>query len=76
MVEAVPPDGQSPGPRGCPVEEIARAYLVTAEGDAGQALRHAISDALADLLEAERRGRRQERLISRGYVRAVVRGSP
>lgn len=54
------------------VEDIARSYLVTADGDAGQALRCAISDALADLCEAERRTRRQDRLISRGYVRAAL----
>ncbi len=59
----------------CPVEEIARAYLATAEGDAGIALRCAITDALADLLEAERRARENSRLISRGYVRvAMTRG--
>jgi len=54
------------------VEEIARSYLQTSEGDAGLALRCAISDALADLCEAERRSRRQDRLISRGYVRAAL----
>lgn len=54
------------------VEEIARSYLQTSKGDAGLALRSAISDALADLCEAERRSRRQDRLISRGYVRATL----
>ncbi|MCP2080832.1 UNVERIFIED_ORG: hypothetical protein J2W74_002018 [Methylorubrum zatmanii] len=54
------------------VEEIARSYLLTSEGDVGLALRCAISDALADLCEAERRTRRQDRLISRGYVRAAL----
>ncbi|MCY1644041.1 hypothetical protein [Methylorubrum sp. SL192] len=54
------------------VEEIARSYLLTSEGDAGMALRCAISDALADLCEAERRTRRQDRLISRGFVRAAL----
>lgn len=54
------------------VEEIARSYLLISEGDAGLTLRCAISDALADLCEAERRTRRQDRLISRGYVRAAL----
>jgi hypothetical protein len=54
------------------VEEIALSYLQTSEGDAGHALRCAISDALADLCETERRSRRQDRLISRGYVRAAL----
>ena len=53
----------------CPVESIAQAYLATTQGDAGIALRCAITDALADLLEAERRARETSRLISRGYVR-------
>ena len=57
------------------VEEIARSYLLTSEGDAGLALRCAISDALADLCEAERRTRRQDRLISRGFVRAALQES-
>ena len=58
-----------------PVEGIARAYLVTAQGDAEAALHAAIADALADLCEAERRTRRQDRLISRGYVRAALHGT-
>ena len=53
----------------CPVEEIAQAYLATTHGDAGIALRCAITDALSDLMEAERRARENSRLISRGYVR-------
>lgn len=57
-----------PAPVG-PVEEIAQAYLATTHGDAGIALRCAITDALSDLLEAERRARENSRLISRGYVR-------
>lgn len=57
----------------CPVEEIAQAYLVTAHGDAGLALRCAITDALSDLMEAERRARENSRLISRGYVRNAER---
>ncbi|MCE4225122.1 hypothetical protein HCU64_15290 [Methylobacterium sp. C25] len=52
-----------------PVEEIAQAYLSTAQGDASLALRRAITDALSDLLEAERRTRETGRMISRGYVR-------
>ena len=51
-------------------EAIASACLTEAEGDPSLALRRAISDALADLLEMERRTRRAERLISRGFVRA------
>ncbi|SFL76746.1 hypothetical protein [Methylorubrum salsuginis] len=58
----------------CPVEDIAQAYLVTAHGDAGLALRCAITDALSDLMEAERRARENSRLISRGYVRNAARG--
>lgn len=53
----------------CPVEEIAQAYLTTTHGDAGIALRCAITDALSDLMEAERRARENSRVISRGYVR-------
>ncbi|MEN3213394.1 hypothetical protein PUR23_25695 [Methylorubrum populi] len=53
----------------CPVEEIAQAYLSDTQGDAGIALRCAISDALSDLMEAERRARENSRLISRGFVR-------
>jgi hypothetical protein len=63
-------DGRAPG-----VETIAAAYLMAAEGDAGLALRRAIADALADLSEAERRTRQQDRLISRGYVRAGRSGT-
>ncbi len=37
------------------VEAIATSYVEAAEGDADRALRMAISDALADLTEAERR---------------------
>jgi len=51
-------------------ETIAFAYLTEAEGDPSLALRRAVRDALADLLEMERRARRAERLISRGFVRA------
>lgn len=57
----------------CPVEEIAQAYITTAHGDAGLALRCAITDALSDLMEAERRARENSRLISRGYVRNAER---
>lgn len=53
----------------CPVEDIAQAYLMSTQGDAGIALRCAITDALSDLMEAERRARENSRLISRGYVR-------
>ncbi|ACK84880.1 hypothetical protein Mchl_4081 [Methylorubrum extorquens CM4] len=72
MRQDAPPNAQLPAPRSSPVEDIARAYLVTAQGDAEAALHAAISDALADICEAERRTRRQDRLISRGYVRAAL----
>lgn len=55
----------------CPVEEIAQAYLSSTQGDAGIALRCAITDALSDLMEAERRARENSRLISRGFVRSA-----
>jgi hypothetical protein len=51
------------------VEAIASSYIQAAEGDRDRALRLAISDALADLLEAERRTVNAVRLISRGYAR-------
>ncbi|MGE7154366.1 hypothetical protein ACQKJ1_11550 [Methylorubrum rhodesianum] len=63
-----------PGPERattCPVEEIAQAYLSSTQGDAGIALRCAITDALSDLMEAERRARENSRLISRGFVRST-----
>ncbi|RVU20157.1 hypothetical protein [Methylobacterium oryzihabitans] len=71
-------DPVSPPAAGCPVETIAASYLVLASGDPGLALRCAITDALADLMEAERRTRRNSRLISRGYVRGALdaAGSP
>lgn len=53
----------------CPVEAIAMAYLSQTSGDSELALRCVITDALADLMEAERRTRERSRLISRGYVR-------
>lgn len=48
---------------------IRERYLGEARGDAIAALDRALSDALADLCEAERRGLRRDRLISKGYVR-------
>ncbi|MCE4223702.1 hypothetical protein HCU64_08070 [Methylobacterium sp. C25] len=54
---------------GCPVEDIVTAYLATTHGDARLALRCAVTDALSDLMAAERRARDRSRLISRGYVR-------
>ena len=39
----------------CPVEDIAQAYLTSTAGDAEIALRCAITDALSDLMQAERR---------------------
>jgi hypothetical protein len=56
------------------VEAIAMAYLEQAGGDGDVALRQAIADALADLCEAERRTRRVERLVSRGYARGRIGG--
>lgn len=66
-----PAEGSSSAPAGtsCPVEAIAAAYLSQTSGDPVLALRCAITDALADLLEAERRTRERSRLISRGYIR-------
>lgn len=61
-----------PPPTGCPVEDIARAYLLTSAGDADLALRCVIADALSDLLDADRRARERSRLISRGFVRGKV----
>ena len=52
----------------CSVEAIAQAYLTATEGDEGQALRIAIADALADLLNAGWRARANSRLISRSFV--------
>ena len=55
-----------------PVETIVAAYVAESGGDPWVALRRVVGDALADLLEMERRSRRTERLISRGYVRRSV----
>jgi hypothetical protein len=57
------------------LEAIVRAYVEQAGGDHERALREAVSDALADLLEAERRSLRAERLVSNGYVRSAF-GAP
>lgn len=59
---------------GSPVEAIAEAYVREADGDPERALRAAIADALADLTEWERRTRRAERLVSRGFARGRVGG--
>lgn len=48
---------------------IAAAYVAEASGDVALALQRAIADALADLIEAERRTLVRDRLVSRGYVR-------
>lgn len=66
---AAAPSVAKRGLASCPVEDIAQAYLTSTQGDAGIALRCAITDALSDLMEAERRARENSRLISRGYVR-------
>ena len=60
------------------IEEIASAYLIEADGDPALALRQAIGDALAALMDMEVRARRAEWLISRGFVRGrsvVTRGA-
>lgn len=69
-----PAEGSSTTPTAtsCPVEAIATAYLSQTFGDPALALRFVIMDALADLLEAERRTKERSRLISRGYVRGRV----
>lgn len=54
------------------IEDIAQAYLRATKGDLSLALRCAISDALADLMEAERRCNERNRLISHGYVRNAL----
>ena len=64
-----PPSGAEGEAASCPVEDIAQAYLTSTQGDADIALRCAITDALSDLMEAERRARENSRLISRGYIR-------
>ena len=51
------------------VEEIASTYLREADENPSLALRKAITDAVADFLEMERRTRCAERLVSRGFVR-------
>lgn len=53
-------------------DEIAQAYLAAADNDAHLALRCAISDALADLSEAEHKTLARNRLISHGFVRGRV----
>ncbi|ACL62213.1 hypothetical protein [Methylobacterium nodulans] len=52
----------------CPVEDIVAAYLTMTAGDPALALRCAVTDALADLLEAERRTRERSRLIAKGRL--------
>jgi hypothetical protein len=54
------------------VDTIVRAYVTESVGDPWVALRRVVVDALADLLEVERRSRCAERLISRGYVRGWI----
>ena len=56
-----------PSAPGCPFEMIAQAYLQVTEGDEGQTLRCAITDALSDLMSTNMRARGLSRLISRGY---------
>lgn len=74
----------APTSASCPVEAIAAAYLSQTFGDPALALRFVIVDALADLLEAERRtrerlarlrGKLRCRLISRGFVRGRLGGN-
>ena len=54
------------------VETIVTAYVEAAEGDVEKALIQVVEDALANLLEAERRTHRAERLISKGYARGQI----
>ena len=54
------------------VDTIVSAYVAEAGGDPWLALRRVVVDALADLLEMERRSRRAERLTSRGYARGGI----
>ena len=61
---------------GCPIEAIAQAYLEVTEGNEGQALRCAITDALSDLMATDMRARGLSRLISRGYVRTALEPPP
>ena len=70
-----PKDDPPPAP-GCPIETIAQAYLQVTEGDEGQALRCAITDALSDLMATNMRARGLSRLISRGYVRGALDDAP
>lgn len=66
MDQAIRPAGTS-----LPASQaIADRYLAEAGGDAVLALHRAVSDAMADLCEAERRTLARDRLISQGYVRA------
>ena len=58
------------------VDAIVRAYLDGAEGDPERALREAVTDALADLVEADRKMRRVERLVSKGYARGILASGP
>ena len=70
-----PRDDAAPA-TGCPIETIAQAYLQVTEGNEGQALRCAITDALSDLLAGDMRVRGLSRLISRGYVRNALDDAP
>jgi hypothetical protein len=54
------------------IEAIVSTYVAEAGGDPWTALRRVVVDALADLLEMERRSRSAERVVSRGYVRGSV----
>jgi hypothetical protein len=45
-----PREGTRPSISAYPIEAIAQAYLVNTEGNEGQALRIAITDAFADLM--------------------------
>ena len=52
-----------------PLDAIVEAYVRAAGGDPREGLRLAVSDALADLTEVERRAQRADRLTFRGYAR-------
>ena len=46
------------------------AYVEAADGDALAALRLAVADALDSLAEMDRRTRKIERMVARGFIRA------
>jgi hypothetical protein len=55
-------------------DAIAKSYRRLHRGDERAALLAVITDALADLEAAEQQVEAEARLVSRGYVRAVIAG--